>query len=48
LVILGFPFHPSGRQCHHGSSIMPQKRNPDLAELIRGKSGRLYGNLFSC
>lgn len=30
-----------------GSSIMPQKRNPDLAELIRGKSGRLYGNLFS-
>ncbi|MDY6933255.1 MAG: argininosuccinate lyase [Spirochaetota bacterium] len=30
-----------------GSSIMPQKRNPDLAELIRGKSGRLYGNLMS-
>jgi argininosuccinate lyase len=30
-----------------GSSIMPQKRNPDIAELIRGKSGRLYGNLFS-
>jgi len=30
-----------------GSSIMPQKRNPDLAELIRGKSGRLNGNLFS-
>ncbi len=30
-----------------GSSIMPQKRNPDLAELIRGKSGRLFGNLFS-
>ncbi len=30
-----------------GSSIMPQKRNPDLAELIRGKSGRLYGNLLS-
>ena len=30
-----------------GSSIMPQKRNPDVAELIRGKSGRLYGNLFS-
>jgi len=29
-----------------GSSIMPQKRNPDLAELIRGKSGRLYGNLI--
>jgi len=30
-----------------GSSIMPQKRNPDLAELIRGKSGRLYGNLMA-
>ncbi len=30
-----------------GSSIMPQKRNPDAAELIRGKTGRLYGNLFS-
>ena len=30
-----------------GSSIMPQKRNPDIAELIRGKCGRLYGNLFS-
>lgn len=29
-----------------GSSIMPQKRNPDLAELIRGKTGRLYGNLM--
>lgn len=30
-----------------GSSIMPQKKNPDLAELIRGKSGRLTGNLVS-
>jgi len=30
-----------------GSSIMPQKRNPDVAELIRGKTGRVYGNLFS-
>jgi argininosuccinate lyase len=30
-----------------GSSIMPQKRNPDLAELIRGKTGRLYGNMIS-
>jgi argininosuccinate lyase len=30
-----------------GSSIMPQKRNPDVAELVRGKTGRLYGNLFS-
>ncbi len=30
-----------------GSSIMPQKRNPDIAELIRGKSGRMIGNLMS-
>jgi argininosuccinate lyase len=28
-----------------GSSIMPQKKNPDVAELIRGKSGRVFGNL---
>ena len=28
-----------------GSSIMPQKKNPDMAELIRGKSGRVYGHL---
>ena len=28
-----------------GSSIMPQKKNPDMAELIRGKTGRCYGNL---
>ncbi len=28
-----------------GSSIMPQKKNPDVAELIRGKSGRVYGDL---
>lgn len=30
-----------------GSSIMPQKRNPDFAELIRGKTGRVYGDLIS-
>jgi argininosuccinate lyase len=30
-----------------GSSIMPQKKNPDVAELMRGKSGRLYGNLVA-
>ncbi|GEK32122.1 argininosuccinate lyase [Kurthia zopfii] len=29
-----------------GSSIMPQKKNPDMAELIRGKAGRAYGNLI--
>jgi argininosuccinate lyase len=30
-----------------GSSLMPQKKNPDALELIRGYSGRLYGNLIS-
>ena len=30
-----------------GSSIMPQKKNPDVAELLRGKTGRLYGNLIA-
>ena len=30
-----------------GSSIMPQKKNPDMAELCRGKTGRVYGNLMA-
>ncbi|MGI6123598.1 MAG: argininosuccinate lyase [Acetivibrionales bacterium] len=30
-----------------GSSIMPQKKNPDVAELVRGKTGRVYGSLLS-
>ncbi len=30
-----------------GSSIMPQKKNPDVAELVRGKTGRVYGDLLS-
>ena len=30
-----------------GSSIMPQKKNPDVCELIRGKSGRVYGDLMT-
>jgi argininosuccinate lyase len=30
-----------------GSSIMPQKKNPDVAELARGKTGRVYGNLLA-
>ena len=30
-----------------GSSIMPQKKNPDIAELVRGKTGRVYGALMS-
>ena len=31
-----------------GSSIMPQKRNPDAAELVRGKTGRVFGALSAC
>ena len=34
-----------GEQYATGSSIMPQKRNPDAAELVRGKAGRVYGDL---
>ncbi|MBR2902951.1 MAG: argininosuccinate lyase, partial [Clostridia bacterium] len=30
-----------------GSSIMPQKKNPDMAELVRGKTGRVYGDLIA-
>ena len=30
-----------------GSSILPQKKNPDMAELIRGKTGRVYGDLMA-
>ena len=30
-----------------GSSIMPQKKNPDMAEVVRGKTGRVYGNLMA-
>ena len=30
-----------------GSSIMPQKKNPDVPELMRGKTGRVYGNLIA-
>ncbi len=30
-----------------GSSIMPQKKNPDVAELVRGKTGRVYGDLIT-
>ena len=30
-----------------GSSIMPQKKNPDVCELVRGKTGRVYGDLMA-
>ncbi|MEQ9619282.1 MAG: argininosuccinate lyase [Deltaproteobacteria bacterium] len=42
-----FDFVDLGDEFTTGSSIMPQKRNPDMAELIRGKTGRVYGNLVS-
>lgn len=42
-----FSFLKLGEEFCGGSSIMPQKKNPDIAELIRGKTGRVYGNLFS-
>ena len=42
-----FGFIELGEAFTTGSSIMPQKRNPDVCELIRGKTGRVYGNLVS-
>jgi len=50
LVIWSTPqvgFVEVGEQYSTGSSIMPQKRNPDSAELLRGKAGRLIGHLAS-
>jgi argininosuccinate lyase len=42
-----FGFVRLGRAWVTGSSIMPQKRNPDFAEIARGKTGRVYGDLFA-
>jgi argininosuccinate lyase len=42
-----FGFMRLSDQWSTGSSIMPQKKNPDAAELVRAKTGRLSGNLFS-
>jgi argininosuccinate lyase len=42
-----FNFVQISDQFATGSSIMPQKKNPDAAELIRGKTGRVYGSLIS-
>ncbi|MGH7801399.1 MAG: argininosuccinate lyase [Thermodesulfobacteriota bacterium] len=42
-----FDFVDLGDEFTTGSSIMPQKRNPDVPELIRGKTGRVYGNLMA-
>ena len=40
-----FSFAKLTDRCSTGSSLMPQKKNPDVPELIRGKTGRVYGNL---
>ena len=42
-----FGFITIGDAYTTGSSLMPQKKNPDICELTRGKTGRLYGNLFA-
>lgn len=42
-----FGFVEIGDEFTTGSSIMPQKKNPDVAELIRGKTGRVYGSLMA-
>ncbi len=42
-----FSFIELGDAYCTGSSLMPQKKNPDLAELTRGKTGRIYGSLIS-
>ncbi len=42
-----FGFMDIAGSCSTGSSIMPQKRNPDVAELARGKSGRVFGSLMA-
>ena len=42
-----FDFIDLGDAFCTGSSIMPQKKNPDVPELVRGKAGRVYGHLFS-
>ena len=42
-----YRFATLGDQFSTGSSIMPQKKNPDIAELVRGKTGRVYGDLVT-
>lgn len=42
-----FGFVTIGDAYTTGSSLMPQKKNPDICELVRGKTGRLYGNLVA-
>ena len=42
-----FRFVTLADDCSSGSSIMPQKKNPDITELVRGKTGRVYGDLMT-
>jgi argininosuccinate lyase len=42
-----FKFVELSNEFTTGSSIMPQKKNPDIAELVRGKTGRVYGDLMA-
>ena len=42
-----FSFVELTDRCATGSSLMPQKKNPDVPELVRGKSGRVFGNLYA-
>ena len=42
-----FKFIELSDSCTPGSSIMPQQKNPDMAELVRGKTGRVYGDLMA-
>ena len=42
-----FKFIDMDDGCSTGSSMMPQKKNPDVAELVRGKTGRVYGHLVA-
>jgi argininosuccinate lyase len=44
---VGFNFIELDEAYATGSSLMPQKKNPDVAELARGKTGRVYGNLMA-
>ncbi len=44
---LEFKFVTLSDEYTTGSSIMPQKKNPDMAELVRGKTGRVYGDLMA-
>ncbi len=47
MVNIGMGLLKLGDSFTTGSSLMPQKKNPDMAELIRGKTGRVYGNYIA-